>query len=81
MNYFDSDMLKSTNMVVYLDWKTGIYIYVCGKCHTQYNFSIFMIFPDCYYRIMGIFFIKEKNCFYILQKSNKKIMECKNWSK
>ena len=25
-------MSKSTNMVVYFDWKTVIYIYVCGKC-------------------------------------------------
>ena len=36
MNYFDSDMSKSTNMVVYIDWKTVIYIYVCGKCCTQF---------------------------------------------
>ena len=36
MNYFDSDMSKSTNMVVYFDWKTVIYIYVCGKCSTQF---------------------------------------------
>ena len=28
-NYFDSDMSKSTNTVVYFDWKTGIYIYAC----------------------------------------------------
>jgi len=35
MIYFDSDMSKSTNTVVYFDWKTEIYIYVCGKCHTQ----------------------------------------------
>jgi hypothetical protein len=27
MNYFDSDMSKSTNTVVYFDWKTVIYIY------------------------------------------------------
>ena len=26
---FDSDMSKSTNTVVYFDWKTVIYIYVC----------------------------------------------------
>ena len=36
MNYFDSDMSKSTNMVVYFYWKTIIYIYVCGKCRTQF---------------------------------------------
>ena len=36
MNYFNSDMSKSTNMVVYFDWKTVIYIYVCEKCHTQF---------------------------------------------
>jgi hypothetical protein len=34
MNYFDSDMSKSTNMVVYFDWKTVIYIYICGQCRT-----------------------------------------------
>jgi hypothetical protein len=27
---------KSTNMVVYFDWKMVIYIYVCGQCHTQF---------------------------------------------
>ena len=32
MIYFDSDMSKSTNTVVYFDWKTIIYIYACGKC-------------------------------------------------
>ena len=36
MNYFESDMSKSTNTVVYFDWKTGIYIYVCGICRTQF---------------------------------------------
>ena len=36
MNYFDSDMSKSTNTVVYFDWKMGIYIYVCGICRTQF---------------------------------------------
>jgi hypothetical protein len=36
MIYFDSDMSKSTNTVVYFDWKTVIYIYVCGKCRTQF---------------------------------------------
>ena len=36
MVYFDSDMSKSTNMVVYFDWKTVIYIYACGKCRTQF---------------------------------------------
>jgi hypothetical protein len=28
-------MSKSTNTVVYFDWKMIIYIYVCGKCRTQ----------------------------------------------
>ena len=28
-------MAKSTNTVVYFDWKTVIYIYVCGKCRKQ----------------------------------------------
>jgi hypothetical protein len=36
MNYFDSDMLKSTNTVVYFYWKTVIYIYVYGICRTEY---------------------------------------------
>ena len=34
--YPDSDMSKSTNTVVYFDWKTVIYIYVCGQCRTQF---------------------------------------------
>ena len=29
-------MSKSTNTVVYFDWKTVIYIYVSGKCRTQF---------------------------------------------
>ena len=29
--YFDSDMSKSTNTVVYFDWKTVIYIYCIFK--------------------------------------------------
>jgi hypothetical protein len=33
---FDSYISKSTNTVVYFDWKTVIYIYVCGKCRTQF---------------------------------------------
>jgi hypothetical protein len=35
---FDSDMSKSksTNTVVYFDWKTVIYIYASGKCRTQF---------------------------------------------
>jgi hypothetical protein len=36
MIYFDSDMSKSTNTVVYFDWKTVIYVYVCRKCRTQF---------------------------------------------
>ena len=36
MIYFDSDMSKSTNTVAYFDWKKVIYIYVCGKCRTQF---------------------------------------------
>jgi len=39
MIYFDSDMSKSTNTVVYFDWKAVIYIYVCGKCRTQFMLS------------------------------------------
>jgi hypothetical protein len=34
--YFDSDMSKNTNTVVYFDWKTVIYIYACEKCRTQF---------------------------------------------
>ena len=29
-------MSTSTNTVVYFDWKTVNYIYVCGKCRTQF---------------------------------------------
>ena len=29
-------MSKSTNTVVFFDWKTVIYIYVCGECRTQF---------------------------------------------
>jgi hypothetical protein len=36
MIYVDSDMSKSTNMVVNFEWKTVIYIYVCGKFRTQF---------------------------------------------
>ena len=36
MIYLDSDMSKSTNTVVYFDWKMVIYIYICGKCRTQF---------------------------------------------
>ena len=36
MIYLDSDMSKSTNTLVYFDWKTVIYIYICGKCRTQF---------------------------------------------
>jgi hypothetical protein len=32
----DSDMSKSTNTVVYFDWKTVIYIYACGKGRTKF---------------------------------------------
>jgi hypothetical protein len=28
---------RITHTVVYFDWKTGIYIYVCGICCTQYT--------------------------------------------
>ena len=36
MIYFDYDISKSTKSVVYFDWKTIIYIYVCGICRTQF---------------------------------------------
>ena len=36
MIYFESDMSKTTNTVVYFDWKTVIYIYVYGKYRTQF---------------------------------------------
>ena len=29
-------MSRITNTVVCFDWKTVIYIYVCGKCHTPF---------------------------------------------
>ena len=36
MIYFDSDMSKSTNTVIYFDWKTVIYIHVCERCRKQF---------------------------------------------
>ena len=36
MIYSDSDISKGTHTVVYFDWKTLVYIYVCEKCHTQF---------------------------------------------
>jgi hypothetical protein len=36
MNYFDSDMSQSTNTIVYFDWKTVTYIYICAQCRTQF---------------------------------------------
>jgi hypothetical protein len=36
MIYFNSDMSKRRNTVVYFDWKTVIYIYVCGKYRTHF---------------------------------------------
>jgi hypothetical protein len=39
MNYFASDMSKSTNTVVYFDWKSDIYTYVYGICRTQFMLS------------------------------------------
>jgi len=32
----DFDMSKSTNTVVYFNWKTVIYIYVCRQCRAQF---------------------------------------------
>ena len=40
MIYFDSDMSKSTNTIVHFDWKTVIYIYVCGKCRIQFMLTM-----------------------------------------
>jgi len=39
MNYFDSDMSKSTNTVVYFYWKTVIYIYACCQIRADDNSS------------------------------------------
>ena len=34
---FDSYIMSnSTNTLVYFDWKTVIYSYVCGLCRTQF---------------------------------------------
>ena len=35
MIYFDSDMSKSTNTVVYFDWKTVIYTYAHNLCNSN----------------------------------------------
>jgi hypothetical protein len=47
MIYFDSDMSKSTNTVVYFDWKTVIHIYVCEKCRTQFMLPGVRLPPSC----------------------------------
>jgi len=39
MNYFHSDMSKSTNAVVYFDWKTVIHMYASGICRPQFMLS------------------------------------------
>jgi len=39
MIYFDSDMTKSISTVVYFDWKTVIYIYVCCQIRADDNSS------------------------------------------
>jgi hypothetical protein len=44
MIYFDSDMSKSINTVVYFDWKTVIYIYDCGKCRTQFMYRSLQVY-------------------------------------
>jgi len=56
MNYFDSDMSKSTNTVVYFDWKSVIYTYVYGICRTQ-----FMLLPNCkiFTHLLPIFSYKD----------------------
>jgi hypothetical protein len=46
MIYFDSDMFKSTNTVVYLDWKTVIYIYACGKSRTGVQHYVLKFVSD-----------------------------------
>ena len=40
MIYFDSDMSRITNTVVYFDWKTVIYIYLCEKCRTPFMLAM-----------------------------------------
>jgi hypothetical protein len=57
MNYFDSDMSKSTNTVVYFAWKRVIYIYVCGQCRTQF------MLPNMYFydgKVSHIYFYDGK---------------------
>ncbi len=36
MIYFDSDMSKSTDTVVYFDWKTNLYLRLRKMSHTIY---------------------------------------------
>jgi hypothetical protein len=58
MNYFDSDMFKSTNTVVYFDLKTVIYIYVCGQyinengnsmaIYVPFQFNLFLALENCF---------------------------------
>ena len=46
MIYFNSGMSKSTNTVVYFDWKTVIYTYACGKCRTQIYVTQIILRPQ-----------------------------------
>jgi hypothetical protein len=78
-SWFDSDMSKNTNTVVYFDWKTVIYDYACGQCLTQFtlrccvetyfmNFNIYPLYP---LYVICIFYLK---CLYIVH-----IRLCHKW--
>jgi hypothetical protein len=38
--HFKHSQPSHSDKLVYFDWKTVIYIYVCGKCHTQFMLSM-----------------------------------------
>jgi hypothetical protein len=56
MIYFDSDMSKSTNTEVCFDWKKVIYIYVRGRCRTQFMLPMEKSVTFTW-RIGGIYFL------------------------
>jgi hypothetical protein len=65
MIYFDSDMSKSTITVVYFDWKTVIYIYVCGKFRNVATFIwIAHFFSNVYFNITSFFRFVNKRASY-----------------
>jgi hypothetical protein len=63
MIYFDSDMTKSTNTVVYFDWKTVIYIYTAIVLFEQSK-CVGSIFTSDK-RSLTVIHVKTPNTFWL----------------